>query len=351
MPLTPADVHNVAFSRSRIGKRGYCEQEVDLFLDLVEEELTRHIEQEAELRNRTGGLRKRESELAQRESEVAEREAELAQQQSALRQQENRVRQLRQQEAQLERREAQLTRQEAQFTRQETQVHPQPAQLHPEEAQLQTQEVQLRPQESQLAGREAQLRQQEGQLARRESQLRQREGQLARRESQVRQREGQLAHRETQIRQQETELRQLESELRQRAELEESVAACVVEATNHQMPRPKREGSRQNGSSPQTAAVRVAPHLEEVRTVAAVHGRHDMERMAVRAVTDILGNRITETVHERMRRSRIDHRGPGVPAEPTTQLEQLMRENAELAHTNGLLKTAAALLAAALEQQ
>ena len=39
MPLTPADVHNVAFSKPPIGKRGYNEDEVDAFLDLVETEL------------------------------------------------------------------------------------------------------------------------------------------------------------------------------------------------------------------------------------------------------------------------------------------------------------------------
>ena len=37
MPLTPADVHNVAFSKPPIGKRGYNEDEVDAFLDLVVE--------------------------------------------------------------------------------------------------------------------------------------------------------------------------------------------------------------------------------------------------------------------------------------------------------------------------
>ncbi|WKD60792.1 Cell wall synthesis protein Wag31 [Corynebacterium ciconiae DSM 44920] len=39
MPLTPADVHNVAFSKPPIGKRGYAEDEVDQFLDLVEDTL------------------------------------------------------------------------------------------------------------------------------------------------------------------------------------------------------------------------------------------------------------------------------------------------------------------------
>jgi DivIVA domain-containing protein len=51
MPLMPADVHNVAFSKPPIGKRGYNEDEVDAFLDLVEAELARLIEQNIELRN------------------------------------------------------------------------------------------------------------------------------------------------------------------------------------------------------------------------------------------------------------------------------------------------------------
>ena len=39
MPLTPADVHNVVFKKPPIGKRGYDEDEVDAFLDLVEQAL------------------------------------------------------------------------------------------------------------------------------------------------------------------------------------------------------------------------------------------------------------------------------------------------------------------------
>ena len=56
MPLTPADVHNVAFSKPPIGKRGYNEDEVDAFLDLVENELTRLIEEKADLRQRVSEL-------------------------------------------------------------------------------------------------------------------------------------------------------------------------------------------------------------------------------------------------------------------------------------------------------
>jgi len=36
MSLTPAQVHNVAFSKPPRGKRGYNEDEVDAFLDRVE---------------------------------------------------------------------------------------------------------------------------------------------------------------------------------------------------------------------------------------------------------------------------------------------------------------------------
>ena len=50
MPLTPADVHNVVFKKPPIGKRGYDEDEVDAFLDEVERELARLIEENNELR-------------------------------------------------------------------------------------------------------------------------------------------------------------------------------------------------------------------------------------------------------------------------------------------------------------
>src|ERR1700722_417439 len=56
MALTPADVHNVAFSKPPIGKRGYNEDEVDAFLDLVENELTRLIEENSDLRQRIAEL-------------------------------------------------------------------------------------------------------------------------------------------------------------------------------------------------------------------------------------------------------------------------------------------------------
>ncbi|MDQ3763252.1 MAG: DivIVA domain-containing protein [Actinomycetota bacterium] len=56
MPLMPADVHNVAFSKPPIGKRGYHEDEVDAFLERVEAELVRLIEQNNDLRDRVEQL-------------------------------------------------------------------------------------------------------------------------------------------------------------------------------------------------------------------------------------------------------------------------------------------------------
>lgn len=69
MPLTPADVHNVAFSKPPIGKRGYNEDEVDAFLDLIETELSRLIEENADLRQRVSEL---DGELAAARSGVVQ---------------------------------------------------------------------------------------------------------------------------------------------------------------------------------------------------------------------------------------------------------------------------------------
>ena len=59
MRLTPAEVHNVAFKKPSIGKRGYDEDEVDAFLDLVEDELARLIEENNELTARLRRCRRR----------------------------------------------------------------------------------------------------------------------------------------------------------------------------------------------------------------------------------------------------------------------------------------------------
>ncbi len=71
MRLTPADVHNVAFKKPSIGKRGYDEDEVDAFLDLVEAELSRLIEENNELTQRlaAGGSAAADPEQAQYQPE------------------------------------------------------------------------------------------------------------------------------------------------------------------------------------------------------------------------------------------------------------------------------------------
>jgi DivIVA domain-containing protein len=57
MPLTPADIHNTAFKKPPIGKRGYDEEEVDAFLDEVEQELIRLVEENAALQGQVQGGR------------------------------------------------------------------------------------------------------------------------------------------------------------------------------------------------------------------------------------------------------------------------------------------------------
>jgi hypothetical protein len=101
------------------------------------------------------------------------------------------------------------------------------------------------------------------------------------------------------------------------------------------------------GPLSQPGAVNGTPRVEEMRGVASVHGRHDIERMAIRAVTDVLGNTITETVHERTHRRQVDTR---VAPDPASQIEQLKEANEELTRANDLLNGAAALLAAALDR-
>lgn len=58
MALTPADVHNVEFKKPSLGKRGYDEDEVDVFLDKIEAELGRLIEENNELQGRLAEFEK-----------------------------------------------------------------------------------------------------------------------------------------------------------------------------------------------------------------------------------------------------------------------------------------------------
>ncbi|CDO91008.1 DivIVA domain-containing protein [Mycobacterium triplex] len=322
MALTPADVHNVAFSRARIGKRGYSEQEVDLFIDLVEQELIRHIEEDAELRHRNAELRNRDGGLKKREAELAQREAILHEHESKVRRHEVEVR----------KHEEQLRHQEAQLVHRGT---PLPQQV----AQLRYREAQVAQREAQFAQHEAEVAQHEAQLAQRESELRRQEAELNQWASELREQEAELEQHEARLAERESEIEQHEAELHHLLEQPHAVASGA-EATTSQM-------VRQQLRAVPPVAVNGAAHLEETRAVAAVHGRHDMERMAIRAVTDTLGNTLTETVHERTRRS------DGAVAsadEELSELDRLKEENAELARSLGLLKSAAALLAAALDR-
>jgi DivIVA domain-containing protein len=61
MSLTPAEVHDVAFSKPPIGMQGYHEDEVDAFLDLVEAELARLIADNDDLRSRAEQLVEQQS--------------------------------------------------------------------------------------------------------------------------------------------------------------------------------------------------------------------------------------------------------------------------------------------------
>jgi DivIVA domain-containing protein len=56
MPLSPADVRDVVFSQPPVGERGYHEDEVDEFLDLVHAELTRLVEENNALRDQVEQL-------------------------------------------------------------------------------------------------------------------------------------------------------------------------------------------------------------------------------------------------------------------------------------------------------
>lgn len=53
--LTPADVRNVAFRKPPLGKRGYDEEEVDRFLDAVEQTIAALTEEVASLRAQLSG--------------------------------------------------------------------------------------------------------------------------------------------------------------------------------------------------------------------------------------------------------------------------------------------------------
>jgi len=103
MPLTPADIHNTAFKKPPIGKRGYDEEEVDAFLDEVEQELIRLLEENAALQDqmrRGPGASTGAASAAALNSEHADLRAQLERMQDARSRAEQNARSI---QAQLER--------------------------------------------------------------------------------------------------------------------------------------------------------------------------------------------------------------------------------------------------------
>ena len=84
MPLTPADVRNKQFSTTRL-RPGYDEEEVDAFLDEVEVELDRLIQENEELRSKLAEcLRGGKSAVSALSSPLADPEPEMLAHQLAL---------------------------------------------------------------------------------------------------------------------------------------------------------------------------------------------------------------------------------------------------------------------------
>ena len=67
MPVTAADVRNIVFNKPSIGKRGYHEDEVDAFLDVVGAELARLHTENNNLHNRVDQLELRLATLEERQ--------------------------------------------------------------------------------------------------------------------------------------------------------------------------------------------------------------------------------------------------------------------------------------------
>ncbi|MEU4422377.1 DivIVA domain-containing protein [Actinoplanes sp. NPDC024001] len=94
MPLTPAEIHSIEFRRPALGKRGYDEDEVDAFLDAVEQTFTHLTIENRSLREqlqRAGTAPKREraaliAALARLKGEQARAEQQAREAQAALEQ-------------------------------------------------------------------------------------------------------------------------------------------------------------------------------------------------------------------------------------------------------------------------
>jgi DivIVA domain-containing protein len=152
MPLTPAEVHNVAFKKPPIGKRGYDEEEVDAFLDIVEVELSRLIEENNDLRARAGSPAMpapavdgaSAAELAAARDETARAQAHIAELERALNQGNDGARQ---QVVQLQQQLAQTEQQLAENRRELERAQQAAAQAQAQAAQAQRAGQQAAPQQ------------------------------------------------------------------------------------------------------------------------------------------------------------------------------------------------------------
>lgn len=148
MSLTPADGHNADMSRNVGDRDSQAEDraaEVDRLLDLVEDDLVRHIEERDELRDRTDALRNREAILDKADAKLRQREAELRQQAAELRQQ-----------------GAVFQQQAGELRQQDAAVQQQAAEVRQLEAAVAQQAAELRQLEAAISKREAALHQQRG---------------------------------------------------------------------------------------------------------------------------------------------------------------------------------------------
>ncbi len=150
------------------------------------------------------------------------------------------------------------------------------------------------------------------------------------RESELREWEDGLSRREAEV------LRQMNQ---QPADCRDGVAGGGGHAA-----LPVRDTRPMGTALAKASAVNGASHPEEAHAV-AIRGRHDVERMGIRTVTAPLGG----TVHERTRRDPADSGASTATRDGSLELDRPRKQNAELTRSVGLLKSAAALLAAALD--
>jgi len=311
MPLTPADVHNVVFSRPRIGKRGYSPEEVDLLLELVEDELIRHIEEQAELRKLNASHLNREAALQKKIAEVRQWEAKLGQWENDLREQ-----------------ESELQQRDAQFRQHEVALQQKATELHKFDVARNQKIAALRQMEAKLRQQEAKLRQQQAAL------------QDA---VELRQHDAALAHPEPVYNHPEPTYNNEPTFHQQEATFHQQAA------TFHAPEAPVRyTDAAIRPQVDQHTTVGENGQIKTWRTVAEVHGKHAMEWTAVRAVADLLGSaQTTETKQEWVRKSEPEQ---NVTSIETAQVKQLQKENAELNKVNEILRAAAALFAAEIQR-